>query len=119
MDGYTVVIVDGDADTRERLRHRLRAHPDFSVAGEAENGSDALAQILLSRPDFAVVDQYVPGLSALELIKEARAEASRTKIVVYGDAGAGSEALAAGATAAARKSDTLDEVIAALEKLLD
>ena len=119
MDGYTVVIVDGDAQTRERLRGRLREHPDFSVAGEAENGGDALAQILLTRPDFAVVDQHVPGLSALELIEEVRAEAARTKIVVCADTAGGSAAMAAGATATARKSETLDEVIRALEKLLD
>ena len=119
MEGYTVVIVDGDAGARERLRERLRSHPDFTVAGEAENGGDALAQILLTRPDFAVVDHDVPGLSAHELIKEALAEYSRTKIVVCGDVAAGSAALAAGATAAARKSDTLDEVIGTLEKLRD
>jgi DNA-binding NarL/FixJ family response regulator len=62
----SVLIVDDQVLVREGLRMLLEAEPDLCVAGEAGNGSQALAQARRLDPDVVLMDVRMPELDGIE-----------------------------------------------------
>jgi two-component system LytT family response regulator len=62
-----VLIVDDEAPTRVRLRQLLAAHADVEVAGEAENGTEAMRMAAELRPDAILLDIQLPGCSGIDV----------------------------------------------------
>jgi DNA-binding NarL/FixJ family response regulator len=62
----SVLIVDDQELVREGLRMLLTAEPDLAVAGEAADGSQALAQARLLDPDVILMDVRMPGMNGIE-----------------------------------------------------
>ncbi len=62
-----VLIVDDEAPTRVRLRQLLAAHPDIEVAGEAENGAEAMQMAGQLHPDAILLDIQMPGCSGIDV----------------------------------------------------
>ena len=56
----SVLIADDQDLVREGLRMLLEAEPDLTVAGEAGNGSQALAQARRLDPDVILMDVRMP-----------------------------------------------------------
>jgi two-component system nitrate/nitrite response regulator NarL len=77
-----VLVADDHAIVRTGIRHVLETEPGFSVVGEASNGSEALALALELRPDVAVLDISMPGVSGLQTAAELRRQLPETRIVV-------------------------------------
>jgi DNA-binding NarL/FixJ family response regulator len=67
----TVVIADDHALVREGTSELLSKHEDIEVVGAADNGKTALEQIGELKPDVALVDIAMPGLSGIEVTREA------------------------------------------------
>ena len=63
------LIVDDEADARGRLARLLKSHPDIVVAGEAQDGLDALEKIEKLRPDLLFLDIEMPGLTGFEVVR--------------------------------------------------
>lgn len=80
--GISVVIVDDHPLFREGLRHAVQADPRFELVGESADGHAALRLILEKKPDVALLDLNLPGLSGLVLTSQLKAKKSETKIVV-------------------------------------
>lgn len=57
-----VLVVDDLPRVRDALLTLLTTHPDLDVAGAAVNGSDALDQARLMRPDVVLMDLEMPVL---------------------------------------------------------
>ncbi len=66
---------------------------DFDVLGMVSDGHAALDGILKFEPDIAILDISMPGLNGIEVAKELRNHASKTK-VVFLTAGEDSQILA-------------------------
>ena len=69
---WTVLIVDDHAGFRGFARRLLEAS-GFSVVGEAENGSSALAAVETLRPEMVLLDILLPdtdGFAVAEALKE-------------------------------------------------
>ncbi|MGH7710401.1 MAG: response regulator [Gemmatimonadaceae bacterium] len=69
-----VILVDDHAMVREGLRIILRAAPDITVVGEAENGEAALALAERVSPNMVILDLDMPrgdGEGALRRLKHA------------------------------------------------
>lgn len=68
-----IVVADDDADTGETLRVllELMGH-EVSLTTE---GQEALGECLASKPDVALLDIGLPGLSGLDIARRLRAEA--------------------------------------------
>ncbi|MFC6333554.1 response regulator transcription factor [Paenibacillus septentrionalis] len=63
-----ILIADDDPYIRELIRHALRT--DNYATVEAENGSDAIAQIHAERIDLAILDIMMPGKDGFEVCRE-------------------------------------------------
>jgi DNA-binding NarL/FixJ family response regulator len=76
-----VLLADDHVMVRQGLRALLEAEPDLAVVGEAGEGREALRLVGLLRPDVLVVDVDLPGLSALEVMREMRRQRLTTRVV--------------------------------------
>lgn len=66
----TVLVGDDDRDIRELVAKKLRnAGYEVSVAAD---GLSALSAIKEQRPDLAVLDIMMPGLSGLDVVRQLR-----------------------------------------------
>jgi len=62
------LIVDDEPAARQLLRESLGYFGDIEIAGEAENGREALAQIERLKPELVFLDLKMPGLGGFEVI---------------------------------------------------
>ena len=65
-----ILIVDDEQPARNRLRELLedcRAEVPHEIVGEAANGIEALELLPETRPDVALVDIHMPGMTGIEL----------------------------------------------------
>ncbi|MCX2950117.1 response regulator [Lentzea sp. NEAU-D7] len=77
-----VVVVDDHPVVRDGLRGMLGTQDDFEVVGEAASGQEALTVIAAVRPDVAVTDLRLPAPSGAELVRQIRARAPSTRVLV-------------------------------------
>jgi DNA-binding NarL/FixJ family response regulator len=77
-----VLVADDHAIVRTGIRHVLETEPGFTVVGEASNGTDALALALELRPDVAVLDISMPGVSGLQAASELRRRSPGTRVLI-------------------------------------
>jgi two-component system LytT family response regulator len=64
-----VVIVDDESLARELVRKYLEGIPDIEVAGECENGFEALKMVQELKPDLLLLDIQMPKLDGFELLE--------------------------------------------------
>ena len=64
-----VLVVDDEAPARSKIRRLLAADRRFTVAGEAADGSAAVAQVQALRPDLMILDIQMPGLTGFEVLE--------------------------------------------------
>jgi DNA-binding LytR/AlgR family response regulator len=78
------IIADDEAPLRRSLKTQLgQVWPDLSICAEAENGIEALEQITTLRPDIAFLDIRMPGMSGMEVAREAAASCRIVFITAY------------------------------------
>ncbi len=65
MARVKVLLVDDDALVRAGLRLILSAAEDIEVVGEADDGADAVAAVLLLRPDIVLMDIRMPRMDGI------------------------------------------------------
>jgi two-component system, NarL family, response regulator NreC len=112
-----VMLADDHAILRAGLRMLLDAQPDMAVVAEAADGEEAIRRATGSRPDVAVVDLTMPGLSGVETLEGLRREAPTTRLLVltmHDDPGYARLALAAGASGHVIKDAESAELLAAI-----
>ena len=70
---YRVLIVDDESIVRMGIRDLIEWEDEgFEVCGEGKDGRDGLAKVLALQPDLVLVDIKMPGLSGIDLSREAR-----------------------------------------------
>lgn len=68
-------IVDDDRASRMMLNHIINDSMLGTVIGEAANGEEAIPQILMTQPDFVLIDLLMPhldGIATIERLHENR-----------------------------------------------
>ncbi|MBZ5727687.1 MAG: LytTR family DNA-binding domain-containing protein [Acidobacteriia bacterium] len=63
------LIVDDEPVARRLLREELELLPEIDIAGEAENGREALQKIAELKPDLVFLDLQMPVMSGLEVVR--------------------------------------------------
>ncbi|HEV2693669.1 MAG TPA: response regulator transcription factor [Verrucomicrobiae bacterium] len=83
MAGRTkVLIVDDHPLFRSGLRQVIEADARFELLGESGDGGEALKFILEKKPDVAVLDVNLPGLTGLEIAHKLQAKKNSTRIII-------------------------------------
>ena len=84
----TVLLADDHALVREGTRRLLEAEADIRVVAEAGDGQTAVAEAERCRPDVAIVDVAMPGMSGIEAtrhIKERLPNVAILALTAYDD----------------------------------
>ena len=66
MEPLRVLVVEDHPLFRKGVVALLEAVPDFSVAGVAVSGEEAVARAVELRPDVVLMDLQLPGMSGIE-----------------------------------------------------
>jgi len=64
------LVVDDEEPARRRLVRLLAGVPGVEIAGEAEDGEDALAKVRALAPDLLFLDVRMPGLDGVTLAQQ-------------------------------------------------
>jgi DNA-binding NarL/FixJ family response regulator len=113
----SVLIADDQALVRVGLRKILDAEPDTTVAGEAEDGQQAIAEARRLRPDVVLMDIRMPVLDGIEATRRIVAAGPGTRVLVLTTFGLDTyvyDALRAGASGFMLKDAPPEEIAAAV-----
>jgi len=112
-----VVIADDHPYIRSALRHVLELESDFDVVAEAENGVQAVDQVVRNRPDLVILDYRMPQLDGIQVARELAEQAPTTALVMLTseeDPEIRAEAKLAGVARYLLKSGRADELLRTL-----
>ena len=77
-----ILIADDHAVVRSGLRTILSAQNGWEVCAEAETGNDAVALATRIRPDVAILDLNMPGITGLQASAEIKQAIPQTELVI-------------------------------------
>jgi len=80
-NNFKCYIVDDQMNSIERLEYMLDKCTQVEVVGSNTNSTEAVAQILLIKPDIIFLDIEMPGLTGFELIEQVRAHYLSPKFI--------------------------------------
>lgn len=81
QDRITIVLADDHAIVREGIA-ALCTSAGLSVVGQCADGNTAFGTIMTAKPDFAILDLHMPGLSGVECVRKLRAAGSSAKLMI-------------------------------------
>ncbi len=115
-----VLLADDHRIVRAGLKELLSETGDIAVAGEANDGTEALARIREDEYDVAVLDMSMPGRSGIELIRQVKQEKPRLPILVlsmHSEEQYAVRALKAGASGYLTKESAADQLVTAIRRI--
>jgi DNA-binding NarL/FixJ family response regulator len=116
-----LLLADDHAIFLQGLTRLLDAWPEAEIVAKASDGQEAWEQILLHRPDVAVVDIKMPLMNGIEIAEQVRARGLSTRVVVltmHDEPALALEAEQAGVQGYVLKDDTFEELSQAIEKVV-
>ena len=66
----TVFLADDHAVVRDGLKALLEADPEIKVVGGADNGRDAVLQVIQLKPEVVIMDIAMPELNGIEAAQQ-------------------------------------------------
>lgn len=78
----SIILADDHPVVRRGMQALLERERDFSVAGVAADGLEAVRLTESLRPDVLVLDLMMPGLSGLEALRILHERSPQTRIVI-------------------------------------
>ena len=116
----TLVIVEDLDEVREGLKQFISLNPEFIVLDTYKTAEEAAYEIPGKKPDIAIMDISLPGMSGIECIREIKNKVPGTQFMmftVYENDEKVFEALKAGASGYLLKNTGLVQMIEALKEL--
>jgi NarL family two-component system response regulator LiaR len=77
-----VLLVDDHAVVRQGLRTFLELQDDMTIAGEAANGVEAIAQARQTQPDIVLLDLMMPQLGGVEATPQIIAACPQARVII-------------------------------------
>ena len=112
-----VLLADDHTIVRQGLAKLLEDEPGIEVAGEAEDGRDAVRKTETMQPDVVIMDIAMPLLNGVEATKQIKKSSPETKIVIlsmHSNDRFISELLGAGASGYLLKDSSGSEIVQAI-----
>jgi DNA-binding NarL/FixJ family response regulator len=116
----TIVIVADDQDTREGLVDLLTGEARVRCVGVYPTGEAAIREIPLAKPDVALVDINLPGMSGIECVSRLKRQMRTLQALMltkYEESNLIFESLRAGASGYLLKKLLTVELISAIEQV--
>src|SRR5215218_7265871 len=79
---FRVVLADDHPIVLSGLKSLIQLDPGFQVIQTCLDGPSALQAIRDTRPDLAILDIMMPGLTGLEVLAALRADELETRVVI-------------------------------------
>ena len=77
-----VLLADDSDLILERLKEMLSIYEQVEIVASLKNGTETLEALRVLKPDLAIVDIKMPGLSGLEVLNEIRKEDKTIKFII-------------------------------------
>jgi two-component system response regulator DesR len=116
-----VLLAEDQGMMRGALALLLRLEPDIDVVAEVGSGTDVVPTALETRPDVALLDIEMPGCSGLDAAAALREALPSCKVLIvtsFGRAGYVRRAMEAGASGFLVKDGPVEELAAAIRRVL-
>ena len=78
-----ILLVDDHEVVRRGLKLLLQNNSEWEVCGEAENGKEAIDQVLTLKPNLVILDLSMPVMGGLEAARKIRSVSPKTKILIF------------------------------------
>ena len=82
MSAVRILLADDHTLVRAGIRSLLESVEGLTVVAESGDGREALELIVKHRPDVALLDIGMPGLSGIEVARRTAQESPRTKVII-------------------------------------
>ncbi len=115
-----VLVVDDQTLVRQGIRSLLTLSPEIELAGEASDGTEALALIDSERPDVVLLDLKMPRVDGLAVLRELYKRPNAPPVLVlttFDDTDLVLEAIRSGARGYLLKDVTLEHLMNAIRTL--
>ena len=117
-----LLVADDHEVVRAGVRHILQGHPGWEIVAEAENGKEAVAKAIETKPDVAIVDYSLPLMNGIEVTRQIRSRLQGTEVLIFTMHDSDTlveQLLNAGARGYLLKSDANKNLVEAVELLVD
>ena len=117
---FSVLLVDDHKIMRDGIKAILRQNPDFTVAGETDNGTDAVQMAKQLRPDIVLMDIGLQGLNGIEATTEILRHCPDIRVIIlsmYDDEHSVVSAIRSGARAFVLKKASDSDLVDALRRV--
>src|SRR5262245_16827029 len=119
---YRVLIVDDSEPWRRQLCSAIEANGRWLLVAEAADGASAVEQARTLRPDLILLDVSLPSLNGIEAARRILAENPASRILFLSEHRSFEivdAAIAAGARGYVAKADAGNELLTAMEAVVD
>jgi DNA-binding NarL/FixJ family response regulator len=120
MSKIKVLLADDHVIVRQGLRALLVAEEDMEIAGEADNGRQAVQLAKKLLPDVAIIDIAMPVLNGLEATRQIVQSLPSTKVLIlssYGDEECVQQLMEAGAVGYLVKQTAANDLLKAIREV--
>jgi DNA-binding NarL/FixJ family response regulator len=115
-------IVEDSSEISKNWRQLLSLQPGFECVGAFPTGEEALLRLPTLKPDVVLMDISLPGMSGIECVSRLKRFLPQTPVLmvtVHSDNDRLFQALQSGANGYLLKRTTPDELIAAIQEVLN
>jgi DNA-binding NarL/FixJ family response regulator len=115
-----VLIADDHPLFRQGIQALFLLEPGIEIVGEAVDGNDAISKVKLHRPDVALIDAAMPGISSFEAAHAIRRCSPETRVLflsLYDDDDCLRLAMEAGASGYLLKNSPPAQIVAAVRQV--
>lgn len=120
MKKLRILLADDHSLMRRGLRSILEAQTGWEICAEALTGREAVSQATQLRPDVVILDVCMPELNGIEATRQIRRASPRSEVLILSVHESNylvREVIEAGARGYLLKSDSDQELVAAVESL--
>jgi len=120
-DKTRLLIADDHVILRMGLVTLFENTPGFAIAGEADDGEQAVRETLRLKPDVVIMDLSMPVKDGIEATREIMSAAPETKILVlttFATSDSISDVLAAGARGVVLKNIPREQLLSSIRRVV-
>ncbi|MFZ2973049.1 MAG: response regulator transcription factor [Ferribacterium limneticum] len=116
-----ILLADDHHLVRAGIASLLNGHPEFEIVGSTGSGEEAIQLIAETKPDVALLDIAMPGVTGFQILARIREQGSPTKVIMlsmHADQEHINSAMSLGADGYVIKTSAPEELLLAIRKVL-